>query len=111
MNKESLKRLIECEKNAKFTVEEARRKCSTIRSKAEVDAKEVVDNKAKEYEKMLADEEKHILEEIRSEARKIEEETQRKIKDIRSKIPNLEEVADYIVGKIAFTNKASKTSQ
>lgn len=111
MNKESLKRLIECEKNAKASIEEAKREYDMMRSKAQADAKEVVDKQAREYEQMLADEAKRIQEEIQSETRKIEEETQRKIEEIRSKVPNLENVADDIVRKIAYTNRAPKTSQ
>lgn len=111
MNKESLKRLIECEKNAKTSIEEAKREYEMMRNKAQADAKEIVDTQEREYEQMLADEEKRIQAEIQLETCKIEEETQRKIEDIRSKVPNLEDLADYVVRKIAFTNKASKTSQ
>lgn len=111
MNKESLKRLIECEKNAKASIEEAKRGCDMMKSKAQADAKEVIDNQEGEYEQMLAEEERRIQEEVQSEMRKLVDETQRRIEEIRSNTPSLEELAEHIVRKIASVSKEPKSAQ
>ncbi|KAL0266032.1 UNVERIFIED_CONTAM: hypothetical protein PYX00_011749 [Menopon gallinae] len=111
MNKESLKRLIECERNAKTLIEEAKRGCDMMKSKARADAKEIIDNQKREYEQMLAEEKRRVQEEVQSEMRKLEEETQRRIEEIRTNTPDLKELAEHIVRKVAFcTSKETRPS-
>lgn len=104
MSVESIKKLVQCESEAKERLERARREQSEVRAKAKDDARLMVEGLRRENEEKLAQLEKEVEEYIRVVGEKLRADMEMKIKGLKD-IRNRREVVDVLVRHVCDTNQ------
>lgn len=103
MSVESIKRLVQCENEAKERLEIARRELEEMRVQARDDARLMVDGLKKENESKLLLLEKEVGEYIKIVDEKLKSELEMKIKELRN-IRNRKDIVSALVKHVSGAN-------
>jgi F0F1-type ATP synthase membrane subunit b/b' len=100
MTTESIKRLIQCEREAKEMINKARKERESARSKARVDAKEVVDSLKKELSEELEVISKENKESLKIIEEQLAKKSDERIAGLKDVLTGKEELVKILVDKV-----------
>lgn len=101
MKEDNLKKLIECEKNAKSMVEEARLEVVKMRNQARIDSQPIIDEIIRVESIRLSAAEKDLKSDVERASILMNEEIKIELDEMRRNLGNIDEVIDFITKRVA----------